>query len=144
MLLRTLCAALLFLLPGGCLLLQEPPTRPLGDECEDNDWCNEGLICVFPYGTNNPGECSTPGTCAADGDCPAGQLCQGSTIDKSGVCQANTGCISDTACVEGATCYRGSCLFLCESSSECPEDTYCSTLDDCPYRMTCSKACAYL
>ncbi|WP_437903539.1 Dickkopf N-terminal cysteine-rich domain-containing protein [Sorangium sp. So ce327] len=145
MLLRTLCAALLFLLPGGCLLLQDPPpTSPLDGKCEDDNWCNEGLICVFPDGQYSTGQCRAPGSCTVDSNCPAGQLCQGTSgSSKIGECQENTGCISDTECATGATCYRGSCLFVCELSSECPEDSYCSILDDCPPHMDCPDACEY-
>jgi hypothetical protein len=127
----------------ACLALQEAPTRAVNEECEADDWCEEGLVCIRTDGDANPGICAPPGNCARDRDCAAGTLCNGSTSKTLGTCAVNKGCTSNAQCSGGLTCYHGGCWKMCTTSSECGE-YYCSEID-CPYGETsCPYACQAL
>ncbi|MBN1946791.1 MAG: hypothetical protein JW797_14045 [Bradymonadales bacterium] len=83
------------------------------------DGCFFGLECI-------DGCCRAPGsdacTCAVDADCPNFQAC------LSGLCQSS--CENTEDCVAGAGCYQNVCRLSCVASGDdCPDSTYCSTLD---------------
>lgn len=52
--------------------------------CSSDDDCPEGIACLFPSGTDQPGICDvdetqvtsgTPAPCMSDGECPDGVSC---------------------------------------------------------------------
>lgn len=141
---KKLGAALLFLLPGACLLLQDAPTSKAGEDCEDHDWCAKGLICLRPNGAGNPGKCGLLGACYVDTDCNPGVLCLNASYDAPGACTVNTGCSTNATCPANNTCFRGRCFLNCTTSSQCPSTQICTTVP-CPLGATnCPKGCQTL
>lgn len=135
--------ALLTTITSGCLLLQDPPVNGVGGECEDDDWCESGLVCLRRNGASNPGVCSTKGSCYQDKECAAGSLCQSATSYSSGTCTKNTGCTADAQCAAGKSCFRGVCWQKCTSTLDCGTSAICSRVP-CPDNMSldsCPQAC---
>jgi hypothetical protein len=127
----------------SCMALQDVPTVAEGEDCEADDWCNDGLICLHPNGSSL-GMCGKRGTCNTDADCAANQLCQGATYSVRGTCQANTGCSSSAQCSAGLSCFRGACYAICSSSSMCFSEELCvplSTTGLCPTMEKCPDVC---
>lgn len=137
---RLLLKVALALLTSGCLLLQDPPVNGVGGECEDDDWCQDGLVCLRRSGPQNPGECNVKGACYMDSDCPGTALCQAPSYSV-GTCTPNTGCTTDAQCGAGKSCFRGGCWQLCISTLDCGTNATCRQVP-CPSNLSsCPMAC---
>lgn len=132
--------ALLTSVTSGCLLLQDAPVNGVGGECEADDWCESGLVCLRRYGNNSPGECNKKGACFVDSDCPSTSRCEAPSY-SIGTCKANTGCLlAGAQCGAGKTCVRDVCWQLCTFTSECGTNATCREVE-CPGSVSCPNAC---
>jgi hypothetical protein len=89
--------------------------QPLGGSCDDDDGCDQGLICLrdLPGGV-----CSQ--TCD-DGECPEGAAC----IDLAGDQYCLTTCEDNADCRDGYACSLGHCDLPCADDDECPAYALC-------------------
>ena len=88
----TLTLALLSLCLLGCPMTDSATPVP----CTMDTDCPDGIACVFPNGTDQPGICDvdetqvstgTPAPCNADEDCPVGISCVfPNGTDQDGFC----------------------------------------------------------
>jgi len=127
----------------ACLLLQDAPTLGEGKDCDADDWCDQGLVCLPKKSSSLKGVCAKRGSCDLDTDCDATQLCQGATYSVRGTCQANPGCKSNASCSGGLSCFRGSCYQVCTTSSACGSGRACLSVPRtaCPEMETCPDVC---
>lgn len=128
----------------ACLALQDVPTRGEGKDCEADDWCDDGLVCLRESAAHSLGVCAKRGTCKLDENCAPNQLCQGASYDARGTCQPNTGCTSNAQCSAGLSCFRGACYEFCTSTSMCDSSWFCLSLGTtplCPVLEECPDVC---
>jgi MYXO-CTERM domain-containing protein len=111
----------------------EPTPTATPPECEDDEDCPEGEVCV-------DNECVTPtptrtpiGFCEDDEDCPEGQVC----VDNRCVTVTPTPigfCEDDEDCPPGQVCADNRCVTptpsptpigFCEDDDDCPEGQVC-------------------
>jgi len=130
----------------GCLALQDVPTRAAGEDCEADDWCQAGLLCLSS-GNGSTRKCAKAGSCGRDADCAATELCDGADYSKPGTCKPNAGCTTNANCSSGFSCFRGVCYKFCSTSSTCGTDAYCLSLTSptCPIvESNCPQVCTFL
>lgn len=145
-----LCAGLCLLtlsLLTGCLRLETPPYRQVGEGCEDTSECVPPSACVnqvcstvslsscptvcAPYGCDaSLSACKD--TCATDGDCATGNVCREGDCHPSYCTPANAALIC-----QGAACGGG----VCETAANC--GSYgCATGYTCALGR-CYRACSF-
>lgn len=121
---------------GNCtIVVREAPTPTPTPQCENDDDCPSGEVCV-------DGSCvtatptNTPvGFCRNDQDCPEGQVCVDNRCVTPTPTQTPIGyCTSDDDCPEGQVCVDN----MCVNATPTPTPIgYCTGNEDCPEGQVC-------
>lgn len=121
---------------GNCtVMVREAPTPTPTPQCQNDDDCPSGEVCV-------DGSCvtatptNTPvGFCRNDQDCPEGQVCVDNRCVTPTPTQTPIGyCTSDDDCPEGQVCVDN----MCVNATPTPTPIgYCTGNEDCPEGQVC-------